>query len=121
MSREANEAVVASARGTVSNVADDITVVHRADERRYELLVGGEHAGELVYRDRGSNVLAFLHTEVDQTLQRRGLGSALVAGALDDARERGFRVVPLCPFVAAYVRRHPADVNLVVEDPSRGE
>jgi predicted GNAT family acetyltransferase len=99
--------------------SDEITVVHRPDERRYELLVGGEHAGELVYRDRGGNVLAFLHTEVDQGLQRRGLGSALVAGALDDARRRGFRVVPLCPFVDAYVRRHPKHVDLIVEDPAR--
>jgi uncharacterized protein len=99
--------------------ADDITVVHRPDERRYQLLVDGEHAGELVYRDRGGNVVAYLHTEVDQALQRRGLGSALVAGALADARERGLRVVPLCPFVDAYVRRHPEHVDLVVEDPAR--
>ena len=97
----------------------DITVVHRSDERRYELQVGGEHAGELVYRDRGNNVLAFLHTEVDPKLQRKGLGSALVAGALDDVRERGLRVVPLCPFVGAYVRRHPEQLDLLVEDPAR--
>jgi predicted GNAT family acetyltransferase len=99
--------------------ADDITVVHRPDEHRYELLVGGEHAGELVYRDRGGKVLAFLHTEVDQHVQRRGLGSALVAGALDEARERGFRVVPLCPFVDAYIRRHPEYHDLVADDPAR--
>jgi uncharacterized protein len=105
---------------TVTNVeADDVTVAHRPDERRYELLVGGEHAGELVYRDRGSNVLAFLHTEVDESLQRKGLGSALVAGALDDVRKRGLRVVPLCPFVDAYIRRHPTDLELLADDPAR--
>ena len=107
-------------RGSVNKVdADDITVADRPDERRYELLVGGEHAGELVYRDRGGEVLAFLHTEVDQKLHRQGLGSALVAGALDDARKRGLRVVPLCPFVDAYVHRHPAYADLLVEDPAR--
>lgn len=106
--------------GTFGNVrSDDITVVPRTDEQRYELLVGGEHGGELVYRSRGDNILAFLHTEIDQKLQRRGLGSALVAGALDDAEERGFRVVPLCPFVDAYVRRHPSYADLVVDDPAR--
>jgi uncharacterized protein len=98
---------------------DDIIVAHRPDERRYELLVGGEHAGELVYRDRGNNVLAFLHTEVDEKLQRKGLGSALVAGALDDVRERGLRVVPLCPFVDAYIRRHPEQLGLLADDPAR--
>jgi predicted GNAT family acetyltransferase len=96
-----------------------VSVVHRPDERRYELLVDGEHAGELVYRDRGDGVVAFLHTEVDPTVQRRGLGSALVAGALDDARARGLRVVPLCPFVDAYIRRYPEYADLVVDDPAR--
>lgn len=98
---------------------DDITVVHRPDERRYQLLVGGEHAGEIVYRDRGNDVLAFLHTEVDPKLQRKGLGSALVAGALDDVRDRGLRVVPLCPFVDAYIRGHPKEGDLLADDPAR--
>ncbi len=95
--------------------------MHRPEQRRYELTLAGEHAGELVYRDRGGNVVAFLHTEVDPTVQRRGLGSALVAGALDDARRRGLSVAPLCPFVDAYVRRHPEYADLVVADPARRE
>jgi predicted GNAT family acetyltransferase len=96
-----------------------IAVEHRPDERRYELLVDGEPAGELVYRDRGGGVLAFLHTEVDPNVRLRGLGSALVAGALDDARARGLRIVPLCPFVDAYVRRNPEYADLVADDPAR--
>jgi uncharacterized protein len=98
---------------------DDVTVVNHPEERRYELLVAGEHAGELVYRDRGEDVRALLHTEVDPNQQRRGLGTALVAGALDDARERGLQVVPICPFVDAFVRRHPEYADLVVADPAR--
>ena len=98
---------------------DSLTVRHRPDERRYELWVGGERAGELVYRDRGGNVLAFLHTEISPEFEGRGLGSALVAGALDNARDRGFRVVPLCPFVDVYLRRHPEYADLVVDDPAR--
>ena len=105
--------------GSANVRADDITVVHRPEERRYELLAGGERAGELVYRDRGDDVIALLHTEVEPKLQHRGLGSALVGGALDDARARGLRIVPLCPFVDAYVRRHPAYGDLVVGDPAR--
>jgi predicted GNAT family acetyltransferase len=97
----------------------EVTVVHRPDERRYELLVGAGHAGELVYRDRGGGVLAFLHTEVDPEVRLRGLGSALVGGALDDARARGLRIVPICPFVDAYVRRHPEYAELVAADPAR--
>jgi len=97
----------------------EVAVEHRENERRYVLLLAGEPAGELVYRDRGDGVVAFLHTEVDPQKQRRGLGSALVREALDDARARGLRVVPLCPFVEAYVRAHPEYGDLAVPDPAR--
>jgi predicted GNAT family acetyltransferase len=98
---------------------NDITVERRPEERRYVLLLDGAHAGELVYRDRDESVVAFLHTEVDPGIQRRGLGTALVTGALDDVRARGQRVVPICPFVDAFVRRHPEYGDLVVTDPAR--
>ena len=49
----------------------------------------------------------------------RGLGTALVTGALDDARARGLRVVPLCPFVDAFMRRHPEYADVAVADPAR--
>jgi predicted GNAT family acetyltransferase len=96
-----------------------VAVEHRPEERRYELLVDGAPAGELVYRDRSENVVAFLHTEVDPDVRLRGLGSTLVGAALDDARARGLRVVPICPFVDAYVRRHPGYADLVAPDPAR--
>jgi len=98
---------------------NDVTVQQQPDERRYELWLEGERAGELVYRDRGGNVLAFLHTEIYPGFEGHGLGAALVAGALDDARRRGLRVVPLCPFVDAYIKRHPEYTDLVVDDPAR--
>jgi uncharacterized protein len=94
-------------------------VENRADERRYVLLAGGEPAGELVYRRRGEGVIALLHTEVDTHLRRRGLGGALVSGVLEDARRRGLRVVPICPFVEAFVESHPEYAALVVDDPAR--
>ena len=101
-------------------LADEaITVVRRPDERRYELLLDGQPVGELVYRDRDGGVVAFLHTEVDPDTRLRGLGSALVAAALDDARARELRVVPICPFVDAYIQRHPEYAELAVADPAR--
>jgi uncharacterized protein len=97
----------------------NVTVIDRPQEHRYELLVAGEYAGELVYRDRGASVVAFLHTEVDPARRRRGLGSLFVREALDDARGRGLHIVPICPFVDAYVKRHPEYDDLVVPDPAR--
>lgn len=87
-----------------------LTVSDNKRELRYELTRDGEVLGFLVYRpepERGRVVL--VHTEIDPAYEGHGLGNALVKGALDDLRERGLAVVPVCPFVRAYLRRHPED------------
>jgi uncharacterized protein len=81
-------------------------------ERRYELLLGDELAGILQYRRRESATV-LVHTEIDPAFEGHGLGATLVQGALDDIRARGERIVPRCPFVAAYIRRHPEYADLV--------
>jgi hypothetical protein len=83
-----------------------MTVADRPGAQRYELLVDGEPSGFMTYRLDG-DVIAMLHTEVDPEREGRGLGSELVAHALDDARARGLRVRPVCSFVVDYIRRHP--------------
>ena len=75
-------------------------------ELRYELVRGGEVLGFLLYRIEPDAVV-LVHTDVDPANEGQGLGSVLAKGALDDLRERGVRAVPLCPFVRAYIRRHP--------------
>ena len=86
------------------------------EERRYELVDDGQLVGEILYRsDPGRVVL--VHTEVSPALEGQGLASRLVAGALDDIRARGLRVVPICPFVRSYLRRHPEYDDLVVTKP----
>jgi uncharacterized protein len=92
----------------------EIVVQDNPDEQRYELLVDGSLLGDLQYRRR-PDAVALIHTEVSPSLEGRGLGARLVAGALDDIRARGLQVVPICPFVRAYIRRHPDYADLVVE------
>jgi predicted GNAT family acetyltransferase len=53
------------------------------------------------------------HTEVEPELERHGVGSQLVAATLDDLRARGLPVVPICPFVRGFIRRHPEYADLV--------
>lgn len=97
----------------------EIRVVDNPSLRRYELHLGGEVVGEIVYRRRADDVVAMLHAEVSPELEGRGLASKLAAGALDDARRRGLGIVPVCPFIDAFVRRHPEYADLVVPDPAR--
>jgi len=89
--------------------------VHRDDEQhRYVARVGAEAAGFLQYRER-PNLIALVHTEVDDRFEGQGVASALAAFALDDARARGLAVLPFCPFVVSYIQRHRDDVDLVPE------
>lgn len=61
----------------------------------------------------GDGTIIFTHTTIDPPLEGRGLGSALAAYVLDDARARGLSVVPECAFIAAYIDRHPEYADLV--------
>lgn len=73
----------------------------------------GELAGVLEYiLKRGR--LALVHTEVSPAFQGQGVGGDLARFALDDARRRGLRVIASCPYVRAYVQRHPETHDIVV-------
>ena len=87
-----------------------MTVTDRPSELRYEIEVDGEVAGFLLYRVE-PGVLELVHTDVDPKGQ--GVGGALVKGALDDIRARDLKIRPFCPFVRAYLRRHPEYQDLV--------
>jgi predicted GNAT family acetyltransferase len=88
-------------------------VVSDAPEReRFEVTVDGELAGFLVHRSR-KGLLALIHTEVEDRFEGRGLGGRLARFALDQAREQGLAVLPFCPFVNEWIRRHPEYMDLV--------
>jgi predicted GNAT family acetyltransferase len=88
------------------------SVVDNPQAERYELTAEGQPIGFVTYRME-AGVIALLHAEVNPSHERQGWGSRLVAGTLDDARERGLKVRPVCPFVVAYIARHPDDRDLL--------
>jgi predicted GNAT family acetyltransferase len=90
----------------------DVVVTDNPAEHRYEIRVGGELAGEAVYRATADNVV-FLHTEIDPAFEGEGLGGQLAAWALDDVRRQHKTVTPSCPFIAGYIERHPAYADLL--------
>ena len=93
-------------------MGDTLRVVNRPAELAYRLYAGEREAGELRYGMQGGRLVLY-HTEVDRSLGRSGLGSALVRGALDDVRRRGLEIVPQCPFVRRWLERHPEYADLV--------
>jgi len=92
-----------------------IALADNAAGERYEIRVDGELAGFLTYRLRSGSI-EMEHTEIDEEFEGRGLGSRLIAFALDDARDRGLAVLPFCPFVNDYIRRHGQYLALVPEE-----
>ena len=86
--------------------------VDNSNEQRYELLLDGVRAGLTTYSlDPGE--ITFLHTQIDPDYQGRGLAGWLAAAVLDDARRRHLVVHPRCPFIRAYIARHPEYADLV--------
>lgn len=82
-----------------------------AARSRFELEAGGVTA--FMNYQRSSNVISLDHTETPVAARGRGLASQLVKGVLDEVRSRGLKIVPRCPFVRAYVERHPEYRNLL--------
>jgi uncharacterized protein len=76
---------------------------------RFELDADG-HIAFSNYR-RDGNTVTFMHTEVPKELEGRGIGSALVRGELEIARAQGLTIAATCPFVRAYIAKHPESVR----------
>jgi predicted GNAT family acetyltransferase len=91
----------------------EIEVVNVPERRRYEARVDGVVAGFSAYNVR-SDAIVFTHTEVLPEFEGKGVGSAMARGVLDDVRAAGGAVVPLCPFIAAYIRGHDEYRDLIV-------
>jgi uncharacterized protein len=82
------------------------SVTDNPTRKRFELVSGGQTAFLLYKRTR--DALTLIHTEVPPALRGHRLGEALVKAALHEARSAGLRIVAVCPFVKAYLRKHPA-------------
>lgn len=95
----------------------DLQIRDNAELHRYELDVDGVTA-YVRYR-RKPGVITFIHTEVPERLAGQGIGSRLVRHVLDAARAEGLRVVPVCPFIAAWMKKHPEYDDLRVSAAAR--
>ena len=90
----------------------DFQVTDNADEQRFEIRVDGVRAGSAYYRLHPGDAdaperIVFTHTEVEPDFEGKGVGSKLANGALTLSKERGLQIVAQCPFITAYLRKHP--------------
>ena len=80
-------------------------VRNNTELHRFELDADGHMA--VAYYRLSPGVITFTHTEVPNELSGRGMGSALARGALDIVRTQGLKVVAQCPFISAFMGKHP--------------
>ena len=89
-----------------------VVVRDNAEQSRYEAYVGSALAGFATYHSQ-PGLVTVLHTEIKSAFEGQGIGSELVLRMLDEIRAKGARVLPVCPFVLAFLQRHPQYADLV--------
>lgn len=89
-------------------------LIDNTERKRFEL-VADSHTAFIEYMIMGGKIF-LTHTEVPKALEGKGIGSAIVKLALEETEARGLKLVPLCPFVAAYIKRHPEWDKILAED-----
>ncbi|PZQ65790.1 MAG: N-acetyltransferase [Phenylobacterium zucineum] len=83
----------------------DVQVINNTDTSRFEVSLDGETAfAEYRLVDHG---IILPHTVVPESFEGKGVGSALAKTALGYARDHDLKVIPLCPFIAGYITKHP--------------
>ncbi len=83
----------------------DYQVIDNVTDNQYEIHTG-DFIPKIKYIKSGGKIF-LTHTEVPKQLQGKGIGNLLVKEVLEDINQKGLRLVPLCPFVSAYIRRNP--------------
>lgn len=76
-----------------------------AEDTRYTIAVDGQRVGQADFTDRDGQRI-FTHTEVNSEFEGRGLATILISEALQQTRDAGLRIVPVCEMVASYVDKH---------------
>jgi predicted GNAT family acetyltransferase len=100
----------------VPKVTVRITREEKGSGGRYVAHVEGKPDAEMTYSKAGEKILIIDHTGVPDELGGMGVGKALVEYMVHDVRARGLKVIPLCPFTNATLRKHP-EWQDILKDP----
>jgi predicted GNAT family acetyltransferase len=91
----------------------NLTMVDNPAESRYEARTDDDTLAGLVAYTRYADRIVLVHTETCPSFEDHGVASFLARGILDELRGTDLRVVPTCPFIRAYIKRHPEYADLV--------
>lgn len=103
-----------NAEGLFPTRSSSMEIINNTVNQQFEVREG-DYLAVLQYRIRGENMY-FLHTGVPKEIGNKGIAAALAKHGLDYARRHAFKIVVYCPYVAAYLKRHPEYMDLVNEE-----
>ena len=83
----------------------DVAITNNEDKHRFEARIGSDTA--VLEYTLASHIIVYNHTEVPKHLEGQGIASQMARVALEYAKENELQIMPLCPYVASYIRRHP--------------
>lgn len=92
----------------------EIPLIKNEEKHQFEITVD-EHKAFIVYKER-PGVITLIHTEAEPELEGKGAGTAVIEKTLDYIEDNDYKLVPLCPFVFAYIKRHPEWKRIVDEN-----
>lgn len=90
-----------------------IEVRNNTERNRFEIDIDGRMA-RAEYMIVGNERIVFTHTEVHPDLEGNGLASVIAKYAFDFAQDKGYKIMPLCPYMAGYMKRHPEYHHLLM-------
>ena len=91
---------------------NDLAVKNNEESSQFEAEMEGEKV-LIAYRTESDGTLNLVHTEVPKKFEGKGVGGALVKKTLEQIKSSGNKIIPSCPFVADYIKRHPEYESLV--------
>ena len=96
---------------------NDLKLKKNAESNRLELEIDGVIAfiEYKLIRDK----LFLIHTEVPDALSGKGVGTAIVQKTLEYAKENNYKIIPICPFVQSYLKRHQEWIDIIAPDAQR--
>lgn len=84
---------------------ENVEIIQNVDEKRFEIHLGNQIA--FVEYNQNEKTLILSHTEVPIEFEGQGVGARLAKHTLEYAKENNLKVIPVCPFIKAYILRHP--------------
>ncbi len=93
---------------------ENYKLINNKESKRYEYHVG-DYRPQIEYRMKDGDIY-LTHTRVPQELRGEGIGTMLVKDTLEDISQEGIKLVPLCGFVASYIKKHPEWNRLLKKD-----